>query len=210
MFWLLLIGLVHAYLIWNGDILVPYALCGILILWWVRRLSAGTLLAMSCVVLLVGAAMTVGHWFGWTSMSAEERTEELSMMMPSQAQTQEQLAAMLGSYSDVVLHRAPFVLIFQTFIFATFFLWRCSGMMLLGMALYKWGFLDGRLPASTYAIAASVCLPVGLVVSWYGAMELDRVRFAMPDAHRAGSVELHGRGVRLGRLRRVAHPRGEA
>jgi uncharacterized protein len=25
MFWLLVIGLVHSYLIWNGDILVPYA-----------------------------------------------------------------------------------------------------------------------------------------------------------------------------------------
>ena len=37
--WLLVIGLVHAYFIWGGDILVPYALCGMLILWWVRRLA---------------------------------------------------------------------------------------------------------------------------------------------------------------------------
>src|SRR5688572_12938962 len=39
MFWLLVFGLVHAYLIWDGDILVPYALCGILVLWWVRDWS---------------------------------------------------------------------------------------------------------------------------------------------------------------------------
>ena len=45
MFWLLVIGLVHAYLIWDGDILVPYALCGIILLWWVRRLPAWALMA---------------------------------------------------------------------------------------------------------------------------------------------------------------------
>src|SRR5215204_6254889 len=45
MFWLLVIGLVHSYLIWAGDILVPYALCGILLLWWVRRLPAWALAA---------------------------------------------------------------------------------------------------------------------------------------------------------------------
>jgi uncharacterized protein len=181
MFWLLVIGLVHAYLIWNGDILVPYALCGILLLWWLRRLSATALFAASLVVLLIGAGLTVGHWFGWASMSEEDRAQELAMMMPTQAQTDEQLAAMFGSYLDVVAYRAPTVLLFQTFIFATFFLWRCSGMMLLGMALYKWGFLDGRRDAGTYAMTAAICLPVGLGLSWYGAMELDRARFAMPE-----------------------------
>jgi uncharacterized protein len=181
MFWLLVIGLMHAYLIWNGDILVPYALCGILVLWWLRRLSARALLATSFVVLLIGAGLTVGHWLGWGSMSEDERVQELAMMMPSEAQTNEQLAAMFGSYFDVVSYRAPSVVLFQTFFFAMFFLWRCSGMMLLGMALYKWGFLDGRREAGTYAITAAICLPIGLGLAWYGAMELDRIRFAMPE-----------------------------
>ena len=44
MFVLLVIGLLHAYLIWAGDILVPYALCGILLLWWMRNRTARTLL----------------------------------------------------------------------------------------------------------------------------------------------------------------------
>jgi uncharacterized protein len=54
-------------------------------------------------------------------------------------------------------------------------------MMLLGMALYKWGFLDGRREARAYAITAAICLSIGLGLAWYGAMELDRIRFGMPE-----------------------------
>ena len=181
MFWLLVIGLVHAYLIWSGDILVPYALCGMLLLWWVRRFSAPVLLAASSGVLLVGAGLAIAHGLTWESMTDADRAQELEMMMPTAAQLAAQLDSMLASYAGVVAHRAPFVWLFQTLIFATFFFWRCSGMMLLGMALYKWGFLDGRRAASTYALVAAICLPVGLALAWYGAMALDRIRYVMPE-----------------------------
>ncbi len=50
--WLLVIGLLHAYLLWAGDILVEYALCGLL-LYPFRRLSARTLLILGTLALLV-------------------------------------------------------------------------------------------------------------------------------------------------------------
>ena len=140
---LLLIGLIHAYLIWEGDILVPYALCGIILLWWARRLPARGLLTGAIAMLAVGAMLTVGHGLSWNQMSEADRAQELEMWMPTPEQAQAQLAALHGGYLDVVAHRAPFVAMGQTMYFALFFLWRCGGMMLLGMALYKWGFLDG-------------------------------------------------------------------
>jgi uncharacterized protein len=181
MFWLLVIGLVHAYLIWDGDILVPYALCGILVLWWARRFSAGVLLAASIVWLAIGALLSIGHGMAWDTMSEADRLSELEMWMPNRDQVNEQLARMLGSYGDVVAHRAPFVLMAQTIYFGLFFFWRCGGMMLLGMALYKWGFLDGRRPVRAYLIAATACLPLGLALAWYGTVALERLRFSMPE-----------------------------
>jgi uncharacterized protein len=53
-------------------------------------------------------------------------------------------------------------------------------MMLLGMSLFKSGFLEGRLASSTYARVALVATPVGLGLAFIGALELDRVAYAMP------------------------------
>jgi uncharacterized protein len=181
MFWLLVIGLVHAYLIWDGDILVPYALCGILLLWWVRRLPAWALMAGAIGLLAVGALLSIGHGLTWAGMPEAERAQEAETWMPTREQAHEQLARMLGSYTEVVRHRAPFVFMAETFIFLVFFFWRCGGMMLLGMALYKWGFLDGRLTARTYALIAGSCIGAGLTLAWFGTVELERVRFAMPQ-----------------------------
>ena len=181
MFWLLVIGLVHAYLIWDGDILVPYALCGILLLWWVRRLSARLLMAGALGLLTVGALLTIGFGYAWERMPEAVRAEELEMWMPTPAQAREQLDHMRGGYLDVIAHRAPFVVDAQTFYFLMFFLWRCGGMMLLGMALYKRGFLDGRHPDRTYVLTAATCVPIGLALASTGMVELERVRFAMPE-----------------------------
>ena len=181
MAWLLVFGMVHAYLIWGGDILVPYSLCGILILWWARRLSAGMLLTGAIAMLGIGAALTVVHAAEWESMSEVERAPEAAIMMPTPEQARTDVQSMLLPFVDGVVHDAPLEFMFQSLFFLTFFLWRCGGMMLLGMALYKWGFLDGRRSTSTYVSAGAICLPMGLALCAYGALELDRAAFALPQ-----------------------------
>jgi uncharacterized protein len=181
MFWLLVIGLIHAYLIWDGDILVPYALCGLLVLWWVRRLSPALLLAGAVLFLSIGALLGVGHATSWNAMSAQDKSMELEMWAPTPEQVQAQLEAMHGTYPQVVAHRASFVFMAHLFYFPLFFLWRCGGMMLLGMALFKWGFLDGRRTAGAYLATAAICVPLGLGLAWFGFAKLEATRFGMPD-----------------------------
>lgn len=178
--WLLVIGLVHAYLIWNGDILVPYALCGLLVLWWVRRWSARALLIGGLLMLTIGAVLNAAQALAWPSMSEAERAEQMAFLSPTPAQAAQQLAEMQGGYLDVVVSRAPAALLAETIFFATFFLWRCGGMMLVGMALFKSGFLSGARAPGAYLRTAAVCIAIGVALSSYGFLALESVRFAMP------------------------------
>lgn len=178
--WLLAIGLVHAYLIWNGDILVPYALCGLLVLWWVRNWSPRALLIGGLAMLTIGALLNAGQMLAWDSMSAADRAEQLEFMSPTPAQAQQQLADMHGGYLEVVAGRAPMVALGQSIYFAIFFLWRCGGMMLVGMALFKSGFLTGARAPAFYARTAAVCLAIGVALSSYGFTALESIAFAMP------------------------------
>ena len=181
MFWLLVIGLVHAYLIWDGDILVPYALCGLIVLWWVRGWSVRALTVAATLFLTIGAIGLVAQGLTWDMMPEADRAQQLAIMSPTPAQAQEQLAVMQGSYPQVVAHRAAFVLMAQTMFFLIFFLWRCGGMMLLGMALYKAGFLEGRWSSRAYAIVAAVCIPLGVALAALGVAALESVGFRMPS-----------------------------
>ena len=145
MFVLLAIGLLHAYFIWAGDILVP-TLCGILLLWWMRNRMARTLLIAAVGMLAIGAALAVVHWLAWGSMSEADRASELELMMPTREQALGDVGLMLGAYTRFVAESAPATFMFETMFFLMFFLWRCGGMMLMGMSLYKSGSWTGACP----------------------------------------------------------------
>ena len=57
-FWLLIFGMIHAYFIWYGDILVTYALCGFVV-YWFRNLSAPALFSIGGISLLIALLITM-------------------------------------------------------------------------------------------------------------------------------------------------------
>lgn len=146
---LILIGLAHAYLLWYGDILVTYGICA-LALYPLRRVRPSRLLAAGILALLVAPAIAQGYSVYMNSLDAEERAVAKTAMLPSEEAVDAELEAYRGGWLGQMAMRAQSALMLQTAIFVFFVAWRAGGLMLVGMALYKWGVVTAERPPPFY------------------------------------------------------------
>jgi len=65
-FWLIVIGLLHAHLLWYGDVLYAFGVCG-LIVYWFRKLRPAWLLGLGLALLCVAAGISL--LFGWSAQA---------------------------------------------------------------------------------------------------------------------------------------------
>ncbi len=190
-FWLLVIGLIHGYLFWSGDILVTYAVCGAF-LFLFRNRSIKTLVILA-VILITISCLTMaglGAMMGWMRSIAteagaiQESGGELTPMQegileswegaranfdPRPEQFQEQVKAFRGGYLEILPHRALETLMSQLVAIPIMLFWGVSGRMLLGIALVRNGFLTGECSLSTYLKTACWCYGIGLPLTIAGA-----------------------------------------
>ena len=141
-FWLLLIGLCHAYFIWSGDILVSYALCAV----WVylfRKWKANSLFIASAVFFIIGVSITVFAAWSLPYWDASELKELCLSWTPPSEDIKYEIDTMRGSWLEQMPLRSEFAFAMQTFIFVFMMSWKITSMMLLGMGLYKSGVITG-------------------------------------------------------------------
>lgn len=171
--WLLLIGLAHAYLLWSGDILFTYALCGMMV-YPVRRLPAKWLAVLGVAVLLPAVLISIGqsYLFEMGRESGAVWYEDIrSMTHPHEQALAEERAAFTGGYGAWLAHNAGSTIFMQTWLLITWAVWRVCGLMLLGMALFKWGVFSAARSNRFYAIMGAVGYGVGLPAVYFGAMQ---------------------------------------
>src|SRR5262245_47254167 len=73
MAWLVLFGLLHSFLLWTGDILYTYGLCG-MVVYLFRKRSSRTLIAAGLLALAVGSALSLGVGWWLRTLPEEEAT----------------------------------------------------------------------------------------------------------------------------------------
>jgi uncharacterized protein len=196
--WLILFGALHGWLIWAGDILYAYGLFGLLIV-PMRNVSPRKLLITSGVALLLLSLAVVGMGFkqrstrnaAMAARAAEAQGQTLTkeqqeakkawdeaynQALPSREKLQEEVDNYRKGYGGVMTQRVP---VMRQLNFAPVYfpggvdIW---ALMLIGMALFKLGVLQGDRPTGFYLRLAAAGYGFGIAVnslSTYGMITSD-------------------------------------
>lgn len=187
--WMILFGVVDAYvLLWTGDILYAYGVCG-LFLFPFRKLAPRYLILASlfCFSVLIFKSVwrfqeTKGKREAYLKVVTLEKqkkklTDEqkadkqawetiLKNVKPDQKKIDEEIEKVRSGYPTVWRHYQPINGEIQSQVMYSFYFWDATGMMLLGMALYKLGVFTGRLRRRGYLALMLVGYGIGLPLGW--------------------------------------------
>lgn len=169
MVWLMVFGLLHGYLLWHGDILFTYSLCGML-LFLFRKLPPRKLAWIGFGFFLVPLALDSLIAFSMPFWPEEAFASTMESWRMGDEGLQDYLTAYRGSWLDQMEVRVPETLFMQTQWFFMHTFWRVMAMMLLGMALFKWKVLSAELSKTSYVRFSLLGLALGILLSVFGVI----------------------------------------
>ncbi len=186
--WLLLFGVIHAYLIlWDGEILFPYAVLGMLLFPW-RNMNPKGLLTAGIVLLILGTLWSARDYQNTLKiqkkgLAAEaiklqgdsltvEQTKALEKWeekkkRKTQEEADEWTEKMHKGYWSIVMDKVSVNQNMQTFILYRYFFWDLLGFMFIGMALFKWKIFHGQRKAKVYLWMLLLGYGIGLTVNYF-------------------------------------------
>ena len=201
--WLLVFGLINAFIfLWPGDILYPYALCGLL-LFPFRNLSPKNLLWIAFAFLVIGTYRENSDLYQHKKIISngqaaeileskkqkltEQQTEDLGKYKGFKDRNTQQGVIKAAVKEEKILQSRNYFTIFNYYkginmtiessVFYKNYWFDILLFLFIGMALYKSGFLLGKSSTSVYTIVAIVGIGVGLAINYVFAKEQYQLKF---------------------------------
>ncbi|MDP2560460.1 DUF418 domain-containing protein [Psychrobium sp. 1_MG-2023] len=134
--WLLLFGSLHLTILFFGDILLTYAICGLIVLnkvlWTQEKLMRNAIIYLTVgFVLFTGVAAL---------MLLPSPDEEIFPLVLTEAKAAVEIANATGSFIEMIFYNLAYGVPLVLGLVLLF--WFVGGLMLLGMALLKNGFFE--------------------------------------------------------------------
>lgn len=167
--WLLLFGLAHGYLIWYGDILITYSLCGML-LYVFRKMPPEKLIKAALGFFMVPVVLDLIFGLSISFWPDEAVQNLLQSWKPDESTLHHYIEGYRAGWLGQMEVRIPGTIFMQTGRFMMHTFWRAMAMMLLGMALYRWKVLGAELSGSFYAKISLIGLLTGYGLSILGVV----------------------------------------
>jgi uncharacterized protein len=197
--WLLLFGLAHAFLLFWGDILYPYALCA-LILFPFRKLPAKKLLMIGALFIAIKAGWSAVDAFRQSerrslaaaadvaekvgSRPTDEQTEAKKQLdaqrkqrKPSSEELEKDAQKWRGNPLETIGARAKFLATWHGLPYYDPVNCDVWSMMFIGMGLFKLGVFSAAKPYRTYIWIAVIGYLIGIPISAFIAWLLSKSNF---------------------------------
>ncbi len=201
--WLILFGLLHAHLIWAGDILFGYGMVGLL-LFPLRKASARALVIAGIVIISlhslqnIGGGIAVGEMAkkavelhaseaAGKQLTAEEKktvTEWNSLaatFQPSKKQIEEEITSVRGGWIENFKRRSGVATMFEFTEFYQFMFLDILGMLVMGMGLAKAGVFDASQSYLFYLAMIAAGLLLGVPLNYWAAKQWAASGYAFPS-----------------------------
>lgn len=161
---LAVIGLLHAWFLWDGDILFVMGLAGLLV-YLPRRWSARRLTSLALVLGLAGPLVMVVSGAADARRPLTEAANFSPTWEPDAEMTHSQIAQQRGSWREQQSLRVRRATEMYAFVIPVYLFWRVASYALIGMALLKCGLLTGVRRPGFYGGVLIAALTVGLTLS---------------------------------------------
>jgi uncharacterized protein len=201
--WLLVFGLINAYiLLWPGDILYSYALVGLL-LFPFRNLSVKQLILTAFIVLAIASYFENKTLYDRKEVITKGKAAE--MLVAQKKPLSEEQKAFLGrwseakkngvkdslparfaeeekmmkgkSYAEIFKIFKPINTNIESYVFYTNYIWDVLIFLFIGMVVFKSGYLTGDKPTGMYVVVAFVGIAVGLLINYHDLSSIYGLQF---------------------------------
>jgi len=197
--WLILFGLLHAHLIWAGDILYGYGVIGLL-LFPLRNLKPKTLIVTGLVLIGLHSLQGIGAGYGIGEMAQKAKAAEQKatptaeekkmlseysaireMFQPQTDEIKKEIATHRGGWLQNLPLRSAEAANFEFTMFFQFFFLDILAMQILGMGLAKAGIFSAEKSYGFYGGLVLAGLALGAPLNYWAAQQWRASGFGIPE-----------------------------